>query len=53
MKDNRPLSQAMPDLELVASYFDLDLKYLANMHLVREVEADMRVKVNSLIERIK
>ena len=47
------LSEAMPDLELVASYFDLDLKYLANFHLVREVVVDMNMKINLLTNLIR
>lgn len=53
MKNKQTLSEAMPDLELVANHFDLDLKYLANFHLVREVVMDMNTKIAILTNLIK
>lgn len=49
MKDTRKLSQVAADLHLVADYFDLTLSYASHFHLVREVEADMRLKINHLL----
>lgn len=49
MKDIRKLSTVAPDLCLIADYFNLTLSYTADFHLVKEIEHDMRMKINELL----